>query len=100
MSATSKQCFPSGVSVKRQFPKLGFMAHRLSLCAVLSFSFGWMTEGGLVAGDVLPNILAGTQQVKLTLVADNLHNINDGTVQMSPTGLFTDGSGRLFITTL
>ena len=54
----------------------------------------------LFAADVLPNIPAGTLQVKLTLVATNLHNVSDGTTQINPTCTAIDGSGRLFITTL
>src|SRR6185436_576091 len=54
----------------------------------------------LLATDVLPDIPVGTLQIKLTVVATNLHDISDGTLQVNPTGSVGDGSGRLFITTL
>jgi glucose/arabinose dehydrogenase len=70
------------------------------LIALLVISTTCGAEFSLQANDVLPDILPGTNQVKLTVVATNLHNQVDGTVQINPTGLYTDGSGRLFITTL
>ncbi|MEO7675329.1 MAG: PQQ-dependent sugar dehydrogenase [Verrucomicrobiota bacterium] len=59
-----------------------------------------MPNAPLMANDVLPDIPAGTNQVKLTVVATNLHNVSDGTTQVNPTSLSTDGSGRMFVTTL
>jgi hypothetical protein len=60
----------------------------------------WHFGGNVMAADLLPDIPAGTNEVRLTVIATNLHDASDGTVQINPTGLYTDGSGRLFITTL
>lgn len=69
-------------------------AFRLGCCLLACAGFP------LFGLDVLPPIPAGTVQIKLTLVASNLHNISDGTTQVNPTGIATEGSGRLFIVTL
>ncbi len=81
-----------------------FTANRLARyprCAVffLALSAGYFSAP-LFAADVLPNIPAGTVQVKLTLMATNLHDVSDGTTQINPTSSAIDGSGRLFVTTL
>lgn len=60
----------------------------------------WGFAAPLFAVNVLPDIPAGTLQVKLTLVATNLHDVSDDTTQINPTFTTGDGSGRLFVTTL
>src|ERR1043165_6591296 len=68
------------------------------ICALIFCVAGFASSS--FALDVLPDIGAGTLQVKLTLVASNVHDVSDGTTQINPTGCSVDGSGRLFITTL
>ncbi len=73
--------------------------YRKCTAILLTLSAGYF-GAPLFAADVLPDIPAGTLQVKLTLVATNLHNVSDGTTQINPSSSAIDGSGRLFVTTL
>src|SRR5262245_697568 len=81
-------------------PNLFFHCPVTTVCAAILL--GTSINGFVIQGKANPlsPIPLGTNQVALTLVASNLHNNVDGTKQMNPTGLFTDDSGRLFITTL
>jgi glucose/arabinose dehydrogenase len=96
--------FLEGIRTVQTRPPVGQSGARLSRVLRFAVLFSILTNWnfGFVAGaaDVLPDIPAGTLQVKLTLVASNLHHAVDGTTQINPTATSTDGSGRLFITTL